>query len=96
MWMLGVRLPAEAEKRLERHARALGRGKSVLAREWILDRLDREEIDRRIRDAAALHASKREDLVRRAGDEATDAWLRWLDAEDGGYDWGPDGPPAVR
>jgi predicted transcriptional regulator len=92
--MLGIRLSAEAEERLERHARALGRGKSVVAREWILERLDREELDRKIRDAAALHAGGREQLRDRGAEEATAAWLRWLDAEDGGYDWGPEGPPA--
>jgi predicted DNA-binding protein len=94
--MLGVRLPAEAERRLERHARAMGRGKSVLAREWILDRLYREETDRKIGDAAALHASEREALKQHAADEAASAWLRWLDAEDGGYDWGPGGPPEPK
>lgn len=88
--MLGIRLPADAERRLERHARALGRGKSVVAREWILDRLDREELDSKIRAAAALHAAS----ARTVSDVATDAWLRALDAEDGGYDWGPTGPPA--
>ncbi len=92
--MLGIRLPEEAEKRLERHAKSLGRGKSVVAREWILDRLDREEMDAKIRDAAALHAGEREEIVRRAWDEATAAWLRAVDAADGGYDWGPSGPPT--
>ena len=91
--MLGIRLPTEAEKRLERHAKAVGRGKSVVAREWILDRLEREEMDKKIRNAAALHAGEREKVIEWAADEATAAWLRWLDAEDGGYDWGPEGPP---
>ncbi len=94
--MLGIRLPADAEKRLERHARTVGRGKSVVAREWILDRLEREEWDQKIRNAAALDAAEREKVVEWAADEATATWLRWLDAEDGGYDWGPNGPPEPK
>lgn len=91
--MLGIRLSAEAEKRLARHAREHGRPKSVIARDWILDRLEREEMDTLIRNAAALHGADRERMVNRAADEAISVWLRRLDAEDGGYDWGPDGPP---
>jgi len=94
--MLGIRLSGEAEERLARHAREAGRPKSVVARDWIMERLEREEIDELIRNAAALHASEREKVRDWAADEATNAWLRWLDAEDGGYDWGPDGPPAVK
>ncbi len=68
--------------------------KSALAREWIIQRLERESIDRKIAEAAKLHAGKREEVVKQAWNDATDAWLRALDAEDGGYDWGPDGPPV--
>lgn len=92
--MLGVRLNADDEKRLSRFAQESGRPKSTLVREWIMDRLDREEIDRKIANATALDARERRMVVERAADDATSAWLRWLDAEDGGYDWGPDGPPA--
>lgn len=89
--MLGIRLSSEAEARLERHARETGRPKSMIARDWIVERLDREEVDGRIRDAAALHAGARD--IRPDVDQ--DDILRWLDQEDGGYDWGPDGPPTT-
>lgn len=94
--MLGIRLPVEAEARLARHARDAGRPKSVIARDWIMDRLAREEVDELIRNAAKLHAGQRSRATDIAAAEATDAQLRWLDAEDGGYDWGPDGPPRCR
>ncbi len=93
--MLGIRLDTQAEERLARHARETGRPKSVIARDWIIQRLDREEIDRKIRNASALHASERKEVIDRAAEDATGAWLRRLDAEDGGYDWGPNGPPAA-
>lgn len=92
--MLGVRLPAEAEAELARHARALGRGKSVIAREWILERLERESIDAQLRRAAAfLSKHERPEWLEEAG-RMGDELLRMLDEEDGGYDWGPNGPPA--
>lgn len=94
--LLGIRLSEEDEQRLSRHARELGRAKSVIARDWIRDRLDREEVDERIRRAAALHASYSSAADRAAAIAASDAMLRWLDAEDGGYDWGPAGPPPLR
>jgi predicted transcriptional regulator len=93
--MLGIKLRSEDEHRLSRFAHELRRPKSSLAREWILDRLDREEIDRKIADASALDAGERARIVDIAGGDALDAYLRWLDAEDGGYDWGPKGPPAI-
>lgn len=93
--MLGIRLPEEADERLARHAREAGRPKSAIARDWILQRLEREEVDELIRNAAKLHAADRERVIAVAAADATDAQLRWLDAEDGGYDWGPDGPPAT-
>lgn len=55
--MLGIRLNAESEARLERHARALGRQKSVIAREWILERLERESIDAKMTRAACILAA---------------------------------------
>lgn len=93
--MLGVRLDATDEERLTRFSKEMRRPKSALVREWIRDRLDREEIDRKIANATALDATARRNVVARAADDATSAWLRWLDAEDGGYDWGPDGPPLA-
>lgn len=92
--MLGVRLPPDAERKLEQHARAVGRGKSVLAREWILDRLERESIDEQVR-RAAEHLSRMEFLgesERRSSADVAE-WLRALDEEDGGYEWGDEGPP---
>lgn len=89
--MLGIRLRPDEEDRLERHARSLGRAKSALAREWIVERLDRESIDALVAHAAArIAANETGDQARAHG-----AWFAALDAEDGGYDWGPDGPPAL-
>jgi predicted DNA-binding protein len=60
--MLGIRLDAESETRLARHARETGRQKSALAREWILERLERESIDAKIARAAKILAQNdRED-----------------------------------
>ena len=91
--MLGIRLSREAEERLERHARATGRAKSTLAREWILDRLQRESVDGDMRRAAELLAKTLSGEELRDAEAATAEWLRLLDEEDGGYDWGPEGPP---
>jgi predicted DNA-binding protein len=92
--MLGIKLQPHDEERLERVARGLGRPKSAVAREWILARMEREDIDEKIRNAATLDAEERARVVEIASGDATGAMLRWLDAEDGGYDWGPDGPPT--
>lgn len=91
--MLGIRLSPEAEEALARHARATGRGKSVIAREWILDRLDQESIDAAMRRAARdlAKSDKAQGAEALAG---STEWLEALDAEDGGYDWGSEGPPA--
>lgn len=94
--MLGIRLSRDAEERLEKHAREAGRPKSVIARDWIMDRLAREEVDELIRTAAKLHAVDRDEATVQTAMDASAAHLRWLDAEDGGYDWGPLGPPEPR
>ncbi|NJR77457.1 hypothetical protein [Sphingomonas corticis] len=94
--MLGIRLDEKAEQRLERYAREIGRPKSVVARDWIIDRLDREDVDEQIRRAAEVHASRLTEAERRAAIASSEAFSAWLDAEDGGYDWGPDGPPPTR
>ena len=94
--MLGIRLSEETEQELDRHARSLGRPKSVIAREWIVERLERESIDAQLRRAARLLAeADRNDPDHSPEIEAarTAEWLRALDEEDGGYDWGPEGPP---
>ena len=55
--MLGIRLKPEAEDMLARHAKALGRQKSAIARDWILERLERESIDEAARRAARILAT---------------------------------------
>jgi predicted transcriptional regulator len=55
--MLGIRLDPETEKRLDRHARELGRPKSVLARDWIVERLERDALDMQLRRAAQVAAA---------------------------------------
>ena len=55
--MLGIRLSAAAEAALANHAREVGRQKSVLARDWILERLERESIDEQMRRAARILAT---------------------------------------
>jgi predicted DNA-binding protein len=94
--VLGVRLSLEEEERLARFAREIGRPKSALARDWILQALDRESIDRKIARAAALHAAQSEESERKSWDDLSIAWIRALDAEDGGYNWGPEGPPDTK
>ncbi len=91
--MLGIRLSPEAEQALERHARSLGRGKSVIAREWILQRLERESIDEQLRRSAAYLAKHEDPEELRRAERRSAEWLRQLDAEDGGYDW-DDRPPS--
>lgn len=91
--MLGIRLPAEAEEELTRHARSLGRGKSVIAREWILERLERESVDAEVRRTAEYLAKHETPEQLREAERRTDEWLRELDKEDGGYEWGERGPP---
>ena len=63
--MLGVRLSDEIERQLDRHARDLGRTKSALVRDWIVERLERESIDAQMREAArilAAHYNPAEDI----------------------------------
>ena len=54
--MLGIRLSPDTERLLDRHARELGKPKSALSREWIVERLERESIDQELRRAAAILA----------------------------------------
>lgn len=92
--MLGIKFKPEEEARFERHARELHRPKSALAREWILERLDRESIDAQIaREAAIIAANTTLEEIEEHSRDA-DEVFRLLDEEDGGYDWGPAGPPA--
>ena len=88
--MLGIRLKPEEEIMLTRHAKTLGRQKSVVAREWIMERLQRESIDTEMRRAAEIIATSESPDY----DYLADDWLSELDKDDGGFDWGPAGPPA--
>lgn len=94
--MLGIRLGPDAERRLQRHASDAGRSKSVIVRDWIMERLEREEVDALIRNATKLLARERNAEAERCAAQASTAFLQWQDAEDGGYDWGPDGPPDSK
>ena len=87
--MLGIRLRPDEEERLERHARSLGRPKSAIARDWIIERLDRISIDALMAAAAARISDYERDRLGSA-----DSVLEALDALDGGYDWGSAGPPV--
>ncbi len=91
--MLGIRLNREIEQRLDRYARDIGRAKSVVVRDWIVERLERESVDETMRRATASLRDADKDRSEYAT-AASAAWLEALDAEDGSYDWGPDGPPA--
>lgn len=92
--MLGIKFQPAEEERFERYARDCRRPKSALAREWILERLDRESIDAEVGRAAAIIATHTtaEELVEHERD--TEEHLRLLDEEDGGFDWGAAGPPV--
>lgn len=92
--MLGLRLSREIEDSLDRYARDVGRSKSVIVRDWIVERLERDSIDEQMRHAAKVLATEHGSNDEVDSDDATDEWLRMLDEEDGGYDWGPNGPPA--
>jgi predicted DNA-binding protein len=91
--MLGVRLKPDEEAQLDRYAKAVGRSKSVLVREWIKERLERDSIDARMRRAATIISEHEQSHYRIDAQSATANFLRALDNLDGGYDWGPEGPP---
>ena len=55
--MLGVRLKPEEEARLERHARDVGRPKSAIVRDWIVERLERDSVEAELRRTAKLLAA---------------------------------------
>ncbi len=75
---------------LARHAKTLGRQKSVVAREWIMERLQQDSVDVEMRRAAEIIATSENSDY----DHLTNDWLSELDKEDGGFDWGPSGAPA--
>jgi hypothetical protein len=92
--LLGIRLKPEEEEMLARHARALGQPKSAVVRQWIRERLERDSIDAQMRRAAEVIATATSDTEREWHDRLAEDWAKALDAEDGGYDWGSEGPPA--
>ena len=92
--MLGIRFKPEIEEKLSRYARSLGKPTSAMARDWILERFERESVDEQMRRTATVLAASMNDKERERMDAETDEWLRLLDAEDGGYDWGERGPSA--
>ena len=94
--MLGIRLSREAEDRLSRHAREVGRPKSVIARDWIIERLERDDVDEMMRRAAEHIARTETDAERERALAMSDDFSRLLDGIDGGYDWGPEGPPPFK
>lgn len=55
--MLGIKLKPDDEARLEKFARDVRRPKSAVAREWIIERLERESIDARMARAARILAA---------------------------------------
>ena len=92
--MIALELPADVEGRLGELADEIGKTRTGLAHDWIIERLNREALNRKIRDNSFVNEAERQHAIEVTGGDATDAWLRWLDAEDGGYNWGPNGPPA--
>ena len=91
---LGLRLEPRLGSQLASLSRRTGRSKSDIAREAVREYLDRHDEDAEFRRQVALlnQGYSADDRARRA--VMTSDWLRGLDAEDGGYDWGPDGPPV--
>ena len=86
--MLGIRLQPEQEEMLDRHARDVGRPKSNVARDWIIQGLERDSIDAQMRIAALVvrdadPAEQANSPIDRDAEVA--AWLAALDREDGGY-----------
>ncbi len=59
-----------------------------------MERLERESIDEDIRHAAQVIAASETEDDRRWGNAMDRAFIEMLNEEDGGYDWGPDGPPV--
>ena len=86
--MLGIRFSEEDEERLAIFARRLGRPKSVVARDWILERLEREAADDQFRQDIERIAVVQADKSGEWYDAVSNDILGALDHEDGGYDWG--------
>ena len=92
--MLGLRLEAELQQQLATHSRRTGRSKSEIAREAVREYLVRHDGEAEFkRQVAALNDGYTPEDIARQG-ARTSEWLRLLDEEDGGYDWGENGPPV--
>lgn len=90
--MLGVRLDPETERALADAARDEGKSKSELVRHWIKQKLKKRAMAEQVLTSPVWQRPLSPE-AKQALDRATDAYLAALDAEDGGYDWGPEGPP---
>ena len=92
--MLGIRLGTDVEARLERFVQRRGQRKSEVGRTAIIEYMDRHEDDGEfIRQVRLLNEPPILEYEQKEAELLTDAWLAALDAEDGGYDWGPEGSP---
>jgi hypothetical protein len=92
--VLGIRLNSEVEARFERFVRRRGQRKSEVGRTAIIEYMDRHEADAEfMRQVRLLNEQPLSESERKEAERRTDDWLAALDAKDGGYDWGPEGPP---
>ena len=89
-----VTLAPSIARRLRDHATRRGLDAADLARQWLAERLDRADVDHLIENYATLSPEQRGRVAAIAEADASAAWLRALDAEDGGYDLGSSGPPG--
>lgn len=92
--MLGLRLEPELQQQLTTLSRRIGRSKSEIAREAVREYLVRHDDEAEFRrQVIALNDSYTPEDVA-SHDARVSEWLRALDEEDGGYDWGENGPPV--
>lgn len=79
---------------LMRVAAQTGEPATELAAKWLKFGPEIAEMRHRIENFHGLADARRREFADRAGDFASGAQLMALDAEGGGYDWGPNGPPG--
>ena len=92
--MLGIRLNPAVEERFERFVRRRGQRKSDVGRTAIIEYMDRHEAEGEfLRQVRLLNEVPLSEAEQKEAERRTNDWLAALDAEDGGYDWGPEGPP---
>lgn len=92
--MLGLRLEPALANQLDAFARQTKRTRSSIARDAVREYLDRHSIEAEFQRQVAVLNSRRSDEDEAWQAAQADAFLRGLDEEDGGYDWGPAGPPV--